>query len=358
MRRLVPWALVALVGVGAGLGAALGQRTRPARPVRPIWWEPPRNGVRRPGRDESRRDGAPGLSAASAPARTPTCAARPRGPAPSTSRPDTIRTSEMEHQIEWSSRTGGLIHAQAQTTSEGAIGIGSTLYQSLGPGGHVGQLDEDSPFRATRAHSGWASADGFALSCPRSTARSPRSASASSGRLVDGTPATRYLVRSEPRPVCPHPGSRQLPRRRSTTVWIDGKGRLVQARNSSTQQRQDPGGPPQGEPQFADHPSGSSTITSTLRFSAFGAPVHIAAPATAAPAASTSHAPLGTRRRAHGRGALRLTQRAPAALQIPVCSARTGSGSGTWGMKAFGGMVPDDPPRSPRVPGRFRPGCS
>lgn len=40
---------------------------------------------------------------------------------------------------------------------------------------------------------------------------------------------------------------------------------------------------------------------------------------------------------------LRTADEVPAAAQIPVCSARTGSGSGTCGISAFGGTVPSRP---------------
>jgi hypothetical protein len=98
--------------------------------------------------------------------------------------------------------------------------------------------------------------------------------------FVDGAATTRYLITARPLYLCgKHGRTVTLHLVPATTVWIDGEGRLLQARVSDYNK----GGPvhvPAG-------PSGSGgatvtvpsfTTVSTLTFSALGAPVHVEAP--------------------------------------------------------------------------------
>jgi len=197
----------------------------------------------------------------------------------------TYRMIETDHSMEWSSQDGRPVHAQAQTTSESDIAIGSTLYQSFGEGSLPSGWMK-TPGRRDESALGLGSADGigFVLSglTGPMTAVSVRALGPAS---VDGAPATRYLVRTEPRPICPDPGQR-VPEE-STTVWVDGNGRLVQVRNAFTISATFGASLRKENPDLGDLPLGPRTLTSTLRLSAFGAPVHIAAP-TVRPNGSTS----------------------------------------------------------------------
>ena len=278
MRRLLPWALLALVGLGAGLGAALGQANAPGTTA------------------SSNLAGAAaqrwlsGVLATTEAAGTahldyiglgtspnPLLRGSSTGNGVVDFAAGTFRTSETDHSMEWTSQDGRPVHAQAQTTDESDIAIGSTLYQSFGPGsGPSGWMK--TPGRRDKSALGLGSADGFgfvlsALTGPVITVSVHELGPAS----VDGAPATRYLVRTEPRPVCPDPGRRSP--EASTTVWVDGNGRLVQARNTFSISATFGASLRKENPDLGDVPFGPRTLTSTLRFSAFGAPVHIAAPA-------------------------------------------------------------------------------
>jgi hypothetical protein len=78
----------------------------------------------------------------------------------------------------------------------------------------------------------------------------------------------------------------------SSTVWVDSNGRLVQARNSFTISAAFGASLREENPDLGDAPIGPRIFTSTLRLSAFGAPVHIAAP-TLQPSDSTAFAVSG-----------------------------------------------------------------
>jgi len=277
VRRFVPWALLALVGIGAGLGAALGQANAPATT------------------GSSHLAGAAaqrwlsGVLAATEAAGTAHLDYTGIGTSPNPLLRDsssgsgvvdfaasTFRWSDTDHSMEWSSQNGGPVDVQPQTTSESDIAIGSTLYQSFGPGGGSSNWMK-TPGRRDKGALGLASADGIGLVLsPLSGAVTTVSVRALGPASVDGAPATRYLVRSEPRPSCPDQG-RRLPEG-SSTVWVDSNGRLVQARNSFAISATFGASLRKENPDLGDVPFGPRIFTSTLRLSAFGAPVHIAAP--------------------------------------------------------------------------------
>ena len=95
---------------------------------------------------------------------------------------------------------------------------------------------------------------------------------------VDGVGTTRYLVTDATLQPCTHtaiPASVET--QGPTTVWVDHKGRLVQARFTlSTGGDVLPSSP--AVPGFANVPRGATTTTATLTFARFGAPVTIVAP--------------------------------------------------------------------------------
>ncbi len=92
---------------------------------------------------------------------------------------------------------------------------------------------------------------------------------------------------------------------------------------------------------MGDVPLGPRTLTSTLRLSAFGRRCTLPR-RRCSPSGSHRIHGIGAQITGTATHALRLTPR-PFGAQIPVCSARTGSGSNTWGIKAFGGIVPSRP---------------
>ena len=286
MRRLLPWALLALVGVGAGLGAALGQANAPGTTASSdlvgaaahTWLSGVLAATKAAGTAHLDYTGL-GTSP------NPLLRGSSSGSGVVDFAAGTFRTSETDHETGWSSQDGAPQQAQAQTNSESDIAIGSTLYQNFGPG-NLPSGWMKTPGRRDKSALGLGSAGGIGfvlsgLAGPVTTV----SVRALGPASVDGAPATRYLVRTEPRPICPDQG-RRVPEE-STTVWVDGNGRLVQARNAFTISATFGASLRKENPDLGDIPFGPRTFTSTLRLSAFGAPVHIAAPAVQ-PSASTA----------------------------------------------------------------------
>jgi hypothetical protein len=278
VRRLLPWALLALVGVGAGLGAALGQANAPGTTgssdlvgtAAQHWLSGVLAMTEAAGTAHLDYTGL-GTSP------NPLLRGTSTGSGVVDFAAGTFRTTETDRSMQWSSQDGGPEQAKAQTTSESDIAIGSTLYQSFGPGNlPSGWMKTPGGRDKSELGLGSAGGAGFVLSGltgPVTTV----SVRALGPASVDGAPATRYLVPTEPRPICPDPG-RRVPEE-STTVWVDNDGRLVQARDSLSISATFGASLRKKIPGLADVPLGPRTLTSTLRLSAFGAPVHVAAPA-------------------------------------------------------------------------------
>ena len=95
---------------------------------------------------------------------------------------------------------------------------------------------------------------------------------------VDGHATTRYLVQNAPVHTCPSVRKTAVVTTEAPSViWVDGRGRLVQARSSSRFNGVLPAAA-RKLPGFAQFPTGPSATTDTLTFSSFGAPVHITPP--------------------------------------------------------------------------------
>ncbi len=92
---------------------------------------------------------------------------------------------------------------------------------------------------------------------------------------VGGVATTRYELSTAPvcKPV--HP-STLVETQGPSFVWVDAQGRLVQITGSAPCQRPSARGGPRHFPSLG--PACPVTTTDTLRFFAFGVPVHIEAP--------------------------------------------------------------------------------
>lgn len=271
MRRLVPWALLLLIGIGAGLGAALGAAhstsSSPAQWVAGVFATTEEAGTAHLDDDAVTASPNPVL----------------RGTAVGSGVVDfaagTFRVSQVDHQNDWTIGPGGQIQLQAETFLEASIAVGPTVYLNLGPIEGAGWSKESIP--RDRGGLGLGSAPGFstALSWLRApfTVRSVRDLGAAD---VGGVATTRYLVRSQLRQDCGN--GKALPaalvQSRDTTVWVDGRGRLVQAQNAVYSSGRLPAAMVKANPILAVRPEGSTTQHNTLHLSAFGAPVHVAAP--------------------------------------------------------------------------------
>ncbi len=277
MRRPLPWLLVGLVTVSGAIGAALGITGHAGSPgpaaaqwVADVVSATKAAGTARVQYTEVTTSANPDLRGSTAGSGVIDFSAQ------------TVHVTEVEDQPEWSVGAGGVIHPMHTKLREGTIGIGTTLYQSFAPVG-VGYAAETGWSKQSvprdEGDLGLASASGgaalLALTGPLTvlTVRDLGRAS------VDGEATTRYLVRSEARLSCPRRAGEPAPPIQSTTLWIGGGMRLVQARQAEFDSGKIPAALLRLSPEFAVRPKGSTTMTFTVRFSAFGAPVHIVPPA-------------------------------------------------------------------------------
>ena len=277
MRRLMPWVLVSLVALGAGAGAALGIAHGTAPSPRRNGWRPcsPRPNVQAP--RDSRTPMSPRVP-------TPTSEARSRAMARSTSSPTTRRSPRWIIRSVSARRTTSHCTRCTRRTHVKAIVIGGTVYQANPiPGIGITAQYHVLPFpKLPRAQRGLALA--LNADVALDSLRGPN-ALASVRNLgpanIDGAATTRYEVTFAPLRVCvPHQPPAVLTQRPSD-VWVDGAGRLLQVRSTSSVN----GRPPRGEKlpaAFGDFPRAPATTVATFTFSAFGSPVHVVAPPASA----------------------------------------------------------------------------
>jgi hypothetical protein len=273
VRRLLPWALLVLIGIGAGLGAAVGAAGAhgAAGPTPQEWVDA-----------VLARTEAAGTAHLEYAAVTASPDPVLRGSAAGRGVVDftagTFRISEVQHQDDWTIGPGGQIHPHAETIAQSAIAIGPAVYLSLGPTNVAGWAKESIP--RDQGGLGLDSAAGFsgALSwlSPPFAVRSVQTLRTAS---LGAPKTTRYLVRSSFRADCPKGTSQAGQTVERTTVWIDGQGRLVRASDSVFTSGRLPAAVLKDDPILASRPKGSLTQHNTLRLSAFGSPVHVTPPA-------------------------------------------------------------------------------
>jgi hypothetical protein len=274
VRRLLPWALVGLVGIGAGVGAALGQANAPGTAAAsPAQWvarvlaTTKAAGTAHLHFTEVTASSNPDLRGSSAGSGVVDFAA------------GTFRVSDIAHQLDWTIGPTGQVRTHPETFGQKEIAVGPAVYQSIGTDDPLsGWIKETAP--RDDGAIGLGSADGFAdpllsLTAPYTVRRVRDLVRASLG----GESTTRYLVESRLRLHCPKSATATRQPMQRTTLWIDGQGRLMQARSASYSSGKIPAADLKSNPQFADEPTGSSTSVTTLRISGFGRPVHVAAPA-------------------------------------------------------------------------------
>jgi hypothetical protein len=285
VRRAIPWALVGLLGIGVAVGAALGAANSPntvqvqsASPTQAEWVAHVLATTRAAGTahltfGEVTASANPDLRGSSLGSGTVNFAV------------GTVRTTEVQHQIDWSIAPGGAITPHPQTESETEIGVGSTLYVSNGwlqSGLGFTRLSHAPRAASVLGLRGTAAAPLFALSPPFAVVSVRNLGPA----WLDGTATTSYEVRTRLHHDCPTPAATRAPHAtmlaaptaQTTTMWVDGKGRLVQARSSVYNSGNIPAASLKSDPWANDRPQGSTILTTTVRLSAFGAPVTIAAP--------------------------------------------------------------------------------
>jgi hypothetical protein len=281
MRRLVPLVVVALLGLGVVAGAAIGAAGSPSP-------GPARSSSPTPA------EWVAHLLATTAGAGTAhfaythvTTSPVPdlRGSLSGSGVVDfgrrDVEVTEIDHQIEFEGNgPQAPTRAVPVTDTLEQIGIGSTVYQRI-PYGRLGNPSwMKLPFpRQADGQLGLSTALNAAVALDALVGLDPVDGVREEGpSTVDGVAATKYVVTTAPPPTCPSTRA-TAPKvaQRPSTVWVDGRGRLVQVRSSEYD-----GGFPAAAlhrlPALAQVPTGPTVTTATLTFSAFGDPVQIAAP--------------------------------------------------------------------------------
>ena len=308
MRRLVPLVLVGLLGLGVVAGAVIGAAGSP----------PPGPPAQSSGPTPA--EWVAHLLATTAEAGTAHFAYTHVTTSPVPDLRDTssgsgvvdfgrsdVEVTEVDHQIEFEANgPGAATKAVPVTNTEEVIGIGSTVYRRLSVplvSTFPSWIKQPIPWDV-RGQLGLSTALNAAVALDALVGVDPVVGVRDEGpSAVDGVAATEYVVTTAP-PACASTRA-AAPKvdQRPSTVWVDGKGRLVQVRSSEYD-----GGFPAAVlrrvPALARIPTGPSVTTATLTFSAFGIPVHVAAPPPSAlvPSESSSSsafavASCGTSRR-------------------------------------------------------------
>jgi hypothetical protein len=267
VRRLVPWALLGLVVLAAGLGAALGA-TAPG-PVRapvltPSQW-------------------VAGLLARTADAGSAhfrythvststnvAYASRIAGSGEIDFRSGRVQATELDHQTEFTSSAGGPTHPELTATRIDFVGIGTAMYQSIEPAGLTIVLPwtKLSWHRDPHQELGLTFVGNAAVALDElEGAWHVVGVRRLGAATVGGVATTRYELSTAPACTPLHP-SPLVETQGPSFVWVDAQGRLVQitgsVRLSGTTASLGPSRP--------------VTTTDTLRLSAFGVPVRIEAP--------------------------------------------------------------------------------
>jgi hypothetical protein len=191
-----------------------------------------------------------------------------------------VEVTEVDHQIELEANGQAPSRAVPVTSTTEQIGIGSTVYRRF-PVGRPGNPSwMKLPFpRQADSQLGLSTALNAAVALDALVGPDPVVGVRDEGpSMVDGVAATKYVVTTAPPSTCSSTRA-TAPKvaQRPSTVWVDGQGRLLQVR-SSEYDRGFPAAVVRRIPALAGFPTGPTVTTATLTFSAFGAPVQIAAP--------------------------------------------------------------------------------
>ena len=283
MRRAVPWVLVILIGIGSGLGAALGVAGSPGTADSSVlagaeaqqWL----TGVL----TTTKAAGTAHLDSTSV-TTSPNSGLRDSGAGSGVVdfATGSHRVNETDRIVQSSPQNGGPAQASSETMTFEEIVIGRTDYLRFGVSGLLPDFWTMQSTQRAAGELGLGSSAFFggvlsALSGPFTALTVTRLGTATVGAVS----TWRYLVQTQGAPSAssPCPARKGKPLLGRATVWVDGEGRLVQVRLQSSIGGKIPASAVTQNLSIADEPTGPITSTSTLRFSGFGAPVHIARPA-------------------------------------------------------------------------------
>jgi hypothetical protein len=277
MRRLVPWALLSVVALGAAAGAAVGiaHGTAPETPaqwVAAVLATTERAGTARFSYTHVTSSPNPDL----------------RGSLSGSGEVNFVtgdaRVSEVDREISFNSTGNEPPHPVQSSDTVKAVVIGGTVYQANPiPGFRFTALYRVLPFpKLPRAQRGLSLALNAAVALD--SLRGPN-AVASVRKLgpatIHGALTTRYEVTFSPLRVCAPHQQPVVVTQRPSDMWVDGGGRLLQVRSTSYASGRLPRGETLPAP-FGAFPRGATTTEATLTFSGFGSPVQVVAPPASA----------------------------------------------------------------------------
>ena len=157
MRRLLPWALLLLLGIGTAAGAAAGATEslsatsagNLAGPAARQWLTGVLAATKAAGTAHVDL-----ISVTASP--DPNMRGSGAGSGVVNFATEDFRLSVTEHSISFSSENGGPLHPQAETNTNEQIAIGQSVYENFGLPGFPDNWNEQSFPHATPACSGWA----------------------------------------------------------------------------------------------------------------------------------------------------------------------------------------------------------
>ena len=257
MRRGLPFALVGLVAVATGIGAWLGLSTAPAGGPAQAW-----------------------VAQVLATTQAVGTVRFTYTSVTTSSNPDLQSSASGSGAVDFADNSARATEIRAEKGSSGSqVRLGRTVYMGIAAPGQPHDMwinigrppDGGQDLLGLEFTNAAGALAGF--SGPFHAVRVEDLGSA----VVDGVPSTGYRVISGP--ICA--SSRSGPPSDTTgptDLWVDGGGRLVQVRSTSSVSV---GAAPAGTPSAAEPPRsewGTATTTDIIRFSGYGEPVTITAP--------------------------------------------------------------------------------
>jgi hypothetical protein len=273
MRKLLPWSLLILLGLGTGLGAVVAVSSAPQ--LSPATWVA--NVLSTTAASGSAHFTYTHVT--NSPNRNERERLAGQGEVNFTN--GNILVTEVDHGIEFVGGPVGPSHPEPSTSKVEEIGIGTTMYSEYFDDGPLATWTKLTHWRNPHSGLGILSIGnaGVALQglvaglTPVDRVRDLGPAN------LDGHPTTRYLVSNTAPRVCPSAHKSAITDTQSpSTLWIDPEGRLVQVEISFHESGQLPASALAKNPELAQIPMGPSTTTATLRLSDFGTPVRVSAP--------------------------------------------------------------------------------
>jgi len=276
VRRLVPWLLLSMVLVGAGVGALLGTASQPPLTQAPSQWVADALAATKGARSAHFAYSSVSTSP------NPDLRGALSGYGVIDFTTGDLSVSEVDHTVTFTSTDGQPTHPESTTDTIHAIVIGRTVYQA----NPIPGLPATGRYHVMHPPEVLASQGALSLALNASTALDSltgnftvASVTALGTAQINGAAATEYKVGFAPLRVCPPHQVPQTITSRPSRVWLDDAGRVVQVRSTSFfDDRLLRGVKLPAGIKADDLAQGAVTTVNTLTFSRFGARVHIAAP--------------------------------------------------------------------------------